>query len=466
MITKDQLRQQVEAIISNYPTAAMFYQAGDPRMIAQLEANITMIHMLSVDQDIAASEPFVKARDVTVLADAAIKGILPFATPKKVVLDVENPSASPLTITSGKTLLDPQGRAYVVETGATVGAGLTAQITAVQKSQNDFQHTVSVNQPFYTIQIPEPESGRKIAAIGVKQGSEVFDYIPDFVNVEIGQKMFHLQTDELRRLFVKFGAANIAGYQPAIGEVFDIIVTESEGAFELATGAQFTVEYIINPVEAQLRITLNEVTVAGSDPMDINTIREVTTYPSTYDESAVYQGNFDYLIRRKLTPVKFLSVWNEQREEEVRGANIDNINRLFVSIEKDGWIQSELEAEAERIIKNADNSYRVTFVPSSVIEIPVAVTAYIAPVYDFAAVSQKIKDLIIAKYGEDSPFAKRGDNRVQYKILYNLLEDNVAELRDRVADLVVSVTDSGAEFPEQYRYVSLASLTVNVVSAG
>ncbi len=467
MITKDEFMQQIAAVVSNYPAVAQQYQAQDPTLLAQLESIATMLSMLSVEQDIAASEQFIKARDVTVLADAAIKGILPLATPKKVSILVSNPTAGSVTVSAGKTVLDPQGRAYVVETGAIVVGGTadipgTGAITAVQKSLNQFEHTVTVSEPFYTIQVPQPESGKKLVAVEVKQGATVFDHIPDFVNVAIGQKMYHLHTDEQRRLFIKFGAVNIAGYQPSAGEIFTISVTESEGAFDLAAGSQFTIEYIVNPAEAQLKMTLTEVLVAGADPMDINTIREVASYPSIYDESAVYRGNFDYLIRRNMEPVRFLSVWNEQREEEVRGPNIDNINRLFVSILKDGWTQAETEEQAKKIITTADDSYRVTFVAAVTVEIPVTVNAFVSPVYDFAAVQQAIKDLILRDFGGDSPFARRGDNKVQYKKIYNLLEDNVPALQDRNSDLTVTISDGGSTIPEQYRYVSLASLTVNV----
>ena len=338
----------------------------------------------------------------------------------------------------------------------------TGTITAVQKSLNQFDHTVSVSEPFYVIQVPEPESGRKLVSVEVKQGALVFDHIPDFVNVEIGQLMYHLQTDEQRRLFIKFGASNIAGYQPAAGEIFSITITESEGAFDLAAASQFSIEYVVNPAESQLKLTLSEVLIAGNDPMDISTIREVASYPSIYDESAVYRGNFDFLIRRNMNPVKFLSVWNEQREEEVRGASVDNINRLFVAIQKDGWTQAETEDKARQVITNADNSYRITFVPAVVVLIPITVNAFVSPVYDFNAVAQSIKDLILSEYGAASPFARRGDNKVQYKKIYNLLEDNVPALQDRKSDLTVTISDSGSTLPEQYRYVSLASLTVNV----
>jgi hypothetical protein len=45
----------------------------------------------------------------------------------------------------------------------------------------------------------------------------------------------------------------------------------------------------------------------------------------------LYLGEFDFLVRRNYTTLKFLSVWNETMEEDARGANVANINTLFVA---------------------------------------------------------------------------------------------------------------------------------------
>lgn len=467
MKTKADFQAKTAAEISNYPRAAQLYKAQDPTLLAKLDSMAAMLAMFSAEQDVAAAEPFTKARDATVLADATAKGILPFGTPARMSMTVENTNAVPFTIASGRRVLDKQGRVYVVEVGTTVPANDSAEVTIVQRSERKFDHTVTVSQPFYMIEVPAPEAGRHMAEVLVEDedGNE-FTYRPEYVNTLPGDRVFHLQSDENQRLFVEFGAASVAGYQPGAGEVFTITVIETEGGVTLDAGSRFTFEYTGGPEEGGVRLSLDSVLSPGAAPPDINTLREFTRFPSIYDTNAVYLGNFDFLVRRKLAPFRFLSIWNEQVEEAVRGPSVDNINTLFVAAMKDGVDDADLRAQIRSVILAADDSYRVADVEVVETEIPVDIVARVPAVYDFAQVEQQIRELILDRYGRDSDFAKAGQNRVLYKRIYRLLTDNVDALKGEIADLEVEVTDPDVNIkPEQYRYVSADSLTITVEQA-
>lgn len=467
MKTKADFQQAIADAISAYPTAAQRYQARDPVLLAKLDAMATMLAMASADQDVAAMERYTKARDVTVLADGAVKGILPFGTPQRSRITVVNSSAVPLPIVTGRRLQDTQGRVHVVDTGATIAASSTGTVTAYQRDERTISHTVSVSQPFYTVTVPNPEDGKLISSIRViGPDSTEFAYNPDFVNVADGEKCFNLLSDETRVLYVQFGASGLAGYQPEAGEVFSIIIGETEGAIQIASGSPFAFEYAASLYDSGAKMTLDAVLSPGAAPMDVSTMRDVTNYPSIYSESAVYLANFDFLLRRKLSPFRFLSVWNEQVEEAVRGADVDNINTLFISAQKDGVDAPTLQAQMADIIAAADDSYRLSFVDTVETEIPMTVTAYIQTVYDFAAVEQQIREQILAAYGRDSAYAKRGRTRILTKAVYNLLEASVQALQGANSDFGVAIDDPPEDIlPEEYRYVSDASLTVNVEQA-
>lgn len=464
--TKRDFQNLIADEISNYPTAAQLFQARDPRLLASLDAIAAMLAMMSAEQDVAAAEPFTMARDATVLAEGAIKGVLPFGKATLVRVQATNPGTAPVLIATGRRLLDTQGRAFIVQTGATVPAAGSAFVTAYQQEVSSFEHAVTVSQPFYMIEVPRPSAGRYIESVQVKNALGPFAYTPEFVNVADGDEVFHLITDEQRRIFVELGAAGIAGYQPDAGEVLTVTTIETEGAIELDAGSRFVFEYSASIPENGLRLSLDAVLQPGAEPMDVATMREVVSYPSTYDASAVYLGNFDFLIRRNLSPFRFLSVWNEWREEEVRGANVDNINHLFVAARKDGVDSATLQDQIETLIRDADDSYRVKFVAVEDVQIPMTINTYVQAVYDFAAVAQQIRELIIAEYGPDSAWAKRGESKILKKRIYDLLETSIQALQGQGSDIDVSITDMEEDrLPEQYRYVSLASLTVTVEQA-
>jgi len=464
--TKADFQQAIADSISNFPVAAQFYQVRDPRVLAQLDAMATMLAMFSGEQDVAAMEPFTKARDMTVLADAAVKGVLPFGSPTLAKILVTNSSAAPINVQSGRRLRDTQGRIWTVTVGAIAAAKGSAVIVARQASSSSFEHTVTVSRSFYRIDVPQPESGHIVSvAVASAQGA-AFENVVEFVNVEPGDRVFHLETDENRLLYIRFGSSDTAGYQPSAGEKVTVTVSETEGAITLSSNALFTFEYVGSAFESGAKLTLQEITSPGAAPMDIATMREVCSYPSTYDSNAVYLGNFDFLVRRNLSPFRFLSIWNEQREEEVRGASLDNMNTLFIAVRKDGVEKQTLRDEIARVIRRADDSLKLKFVDVVDVEIGVEITIYAQPVYDFAAVKQDAIDLVLDNYGENSAWAKRGEATIRYKDLYDSLASNIQALSDRNSDLrvVVQSIDTSPN-PEEFRRVTADSLIVKVVEA-
>lgn len=467
MKTKRDFQAAAAAEISNYPAAAELYRARDPRLLASLDAMAAMLAMAVAEQDVAAAEPFTKARDVTVLADAAAKGVLPFGIASEVLITVTNKGTSPFQMATGRKLLDTQGRVYSIMAGITVPATGTATVRAMQKVERRFDHTVTVTQPFYQVELPAPAEGLAFLDVRVIGAQDTeFTYKPEYVNVLAGDTSFHMLSDSSRRLMVEFGAEGLAGYAAQAGDVFTIIINDTEGAITLNAAAPFAFEYSAGPDEANITMALAEVVTLGRGVMDIPTMRTVTNYPPLYDFSAVYLGNFDFLVRRTLSPFRFLSVWNEQTEELVRGANVDNMNTLFVAARKDGTTDLALFEQIKAVILRADDSYRVRHVQVEEVEIPVTIRAKVHTVYDLEQVRQQIIEQVLLVYGRDSQSSKAGQARVLYKRIYSLLGATVPALQGEWADLEVEVTDTAAQIPpEQYRFVSAASLVVTVDQA-
>ena len=462
-MTKSDFIQRAEAELGNYPTIAQRYRVGDPHVVAMLNAFASMLAAASQDAAMHAAEPFVKATDATILADAAVKGILPFARSAKVSITVANAGASPFNLATGRRLMDAQGRLYSVDAGTTIGASSSAVVTATQYAERTVQHTVTVYQPFYPIEVPAAQNGAYIEGVRVFNGVNAeMTYNPDFTNVGFGDLIYHLETDVDRRLMVRFGAVDVAGYQPAAGEQITILIRDCEGEVTLPAGSAFAFEYTLSPADGQITLTLDEVEDSGRAPLPVSVIREMSKFPSIYNTSAVYLGNFDFLVRRTIGGFRFLSIWNEQIEEDARGPDIDNINTLFVAAMKDGVDGTTLFNEVQAVILAADDSYKVQSVAVVETTIAVDITARVPGVYDFAQVEQQIEEIILGRWGRDSEFAKAGLNKVLYKDIYKALTDGVAALQGAQSDLEVEVTDSPEILPEEYRYIDSTSLTITV----
>lgn len=458
-----------EAAILSRPTVAAAYRAGDPRLIAQIEAMATMLAMLSQQIDVAEAEPFLKSREGTVLADASLKGVLPLARAARVEITVTNPGTTAVTLAAGRGVLDGKGRRYSVEGAASVPAGGSATITATQVETRQITHTVSASAPFYAVQVPASEVGLHLAGLDVADAVGPFAYTADFANVAAGARVFHVETDEYRQLWVRFGAADasgaVVGHQPANGDVLTITVRECGGKVDdLEAGAGFGLEYVAVAAEREVKLTLASVLSGGANPPDTETLRMLARYPALHDSNAVFLADFDFLLRRQLgSAVEFLSVWNEQIEESVRGANVLNINKLFVSAKVGGQTQAVTEAQVRQIVGRADDSYRVVFVPRRDVQVPITVSASVSVVHDPGDVEAQIRAALLEQYGAGSPAASRGlQNTFRFQDINQLLTQRVVALQDRISDFSVILGTTPDPLPEDYRYVTAASITVNV----
>ncbi|MCK2122105.1 hypothetical protein [Pseudomonas sp. PNPG3] len=462
-VTKDQFMQDAVNEIATFPTISARYQIGDPLILQGIQAIAAQLAHLSQQIDVTGAEPWTKARDVTVRADAAVKGILPFGTPCIGKIKVTNGTDQTMRVGAGRSLMDAQGRFWVVTGGATVLAGEVSYLTAKQVRARSFTHQVNAVRSFYTVDVTDPDIGY-IADIRV----DGFERSNDFANILPGDKVYNVKSDEYSALSLQFGMTT-AGYVPQIGEVLTVSIDDTEGNLTLSVGMSFAFEYnelTTSNIESKMVLELAEVLQQGADPMDIATMREVCSYPAIYDESAVFGSNFDFLVRKKVVPLTFLSIWNERREEQVRGPNVKNMNTLFVAALKDGTTQDVLHAEIEQHIHRADDSYRIQRVTVVEKVVGVTLTLYITSVYDGEAVKEEVRTRMLKAYGRDSAWAKRGEAKMLEKDIYKDLGDNVAALSPRVGNLIISNNTAGAaEKPEQFRYITAASLILNVVEA-
>lgn len=488
MYTKADFQQAIADTIDNYPDIAARFRAGDPIILQNLEAQATMLAMLSAQVEAAQAEPFEKVRDATVLADAAMRGIIRKSRPGKVRVTIANGSSLPFTVLAGRNLFDSIGNLYRIDTPATVAASGSGTVDATQIKSEALIHTVSGSVPFYAIQIPEPDDGSYLSGIEVSDSGGDFEYRERYVNIGAGDRVFHVETDDKQRVYVRFGQSGVVGHQPADGDAITLTIYRSVGGISPAASSPFSFEYVLGPQDSQIDLTLQSVLDKGQNPPDMATLRDLIKYPSVYDHNAVYLGEFDFLARRAYSDTQFLSIWNETIEEGARGASVNNINVLFVACMSAAGIESVLtEANpaspvaptliadgsltvTQTGIKNAilaaDDSYKVKFYTPVKSKIAMSVTAVVSTAYTAGDVQSQISSILLEEYGISSPAARRGAAKPLYQSVYKMLREKVPALSDGAADMQLSITYyPGALRPELWRYVASDSLTVTVTTA-
>ncbi len=182
MLTKQDLQQVIQDSINEYPSLAPLYQAGDPRILQHLNAMATMLSMLSAQVETSMAEPYEKTRDSTVLADSAMRGIIPKGTPSRVRVRVINKGAEPFQIDSGRTVLDSAGRPYRIETSAYSVPGEEVSFEASQVYQTSIKHRVFGSVPFYSIPIPPADDDSHLCGIAVADNAGQFEHRNRYVN--------------------------------------------------------------------------------------------------------------------------------------------------------------------------------------------------------------------------------------------------------------------------------------------
>lgn len=463
--TKEALRQAALNALSQYPAVALAVQAGDPRVLAQIGAQVEMLSLMVDHTEVSRFEAFTKSRDSTILADASLKGILPLARACRVKVSLQNKGGAAFQVVAGRRFLDSKGRLYQADAAVTIPSGQTALVAMTQKDVRSVSHTVQIAQPFYEIQVPLSDSVH-LASLSVWKGSAELAYSPDYFNITAGQLAYTVETDELRRLWVRMGDSSRVGYSVSAGDVFEMRITECEGAVtDLTAGETFTLQYILTPADGQVSATLSTVDDSGANPPTMADLRVMARYPAIYDHNAVYLGEFDALLRRYLSP-RFLSVWNEQIEESVRGASVNNINTLFVSGLINGMANAAFEARVRELIARADDSYKVRFVATDIEPVPVSIVASVSVVHDAASVESQIRAAVLAAFGDGAPDVSQGmRNPIRVQAITRILKAQVPALQDDAADFRVTVTLPATVLPEQFLHVSAASLSVTVQRA-
>jgi hypothetical protein len=108
----------------------------------------------------------------------------------------------------------------------------------------------------------------------------------------------------------------------------------------------------------------------------------------------------------------------------MRGASLDNINKLFVSGRVDGMTDAVFQARAIELITRADDSYKLKFVDVVDYAAFVTVEGTISVVHDKATVEAQIRGAILADYAAGSPLVSAGmSNPLRVQAITKMLKD-------------------------------------------
>lgn len=474
MSERSKILESINSHINDYPEVAERWRAGDPTVRAMLTSMVEAVVYLKRDNDVNAIEPFIKSRNRTIIADAINKGVLPVATPCQHKLTIENSAPVTLTLSQGRLIEDGTGRQWRLLAAVSVGAGEVKTVLAEQSVVNRVSLTIPINEPFYNVTLSTTD-GAYFAAIGVTNTTtgEVYQHAPKFMNAAIGTPTYTLQSDNLTDIDVIFGASDRAGKTVQAGEVYEFAITQSYGAVEAVNLGQAALSELVTGDESGLNIYFKagDMVRAGANPLTVNQLRLLASFPAMYDRNAVFMGNFTFLIMQHfMNRFDYMSVWNEAVQERYYGASLDNINHLNLAVMPKAGSASEkqqLITDIKQLIARADSLLDGRVKVKAVVERPYSITidARLAAVHDIDSVRVQIKELLLLGYGKGSLAAihHNADGFNQQEIATRI-RTNVSAFQDRISDFAVTGEDVATNpvKPHEWAYLSEASITINV----
>lgn len=449
------------------------YQAGDPLVVQQVRAYASYFALLSNEIDVATVEPFIKARDRSILADATNKGILPIGTPSQHTVEVINRSGSSIMLSQGREIEDSQGgRPWRLLSSITVAAGATGEVVAEQSTLREVSYTVPVTEAFHTVSLSlsDDMSLAGLVVLDDAVPANVYRHVPRWMGVAKGDYSINVTTDSLRRLLVQFGDDDRAGKTVQNGQVLTFRLTECYGSVDSARlkDAALTEVLTANEQQVSVRFKAGGVVRSGADPLTVSQLRLLASYPALYDENAVFLGNFDYLARQKfMARSDYLSVWNETVQERAYGSvSIADINHLHLAVvAKNASEQATIEADIQQLIGRADSLYEGRVITHAVTERPyqLQIKGRLAAVHDVDSVAAQIRGLLTARFGRGTIAASRwlpdGQNQQE---LSTLIRANIAAFQDRISDFSISGEDLSSNNIKPHEWVYLTDASIDV----
>lgn len=474
MLTQADFENRLIATLDDAKIAEL-YQAGDPLVVQQTRAIAAYLALLAQEIDVATIEPFIKARDRSILADATNKGILPIATPCQHTLEVINNGQSAVSLSQGRIIEDSQGgRPWRLMASVTVAAGATGEVLVEQSEILEITYTVPLSEPFHRAPIPLSD-GLLLAGLSVRDTQSPvannYRHTPRWMNAAPLEYAVTVTTDSLRRVIVEFGDDARAGRTAQTNQDFVFSVVECYGAVDTPRLKDAALVDILTAEEQRVRVRFKQggLVRAGADPLSISQLRLLASYPALYDENAVFLGNFDYLARQKfIARTDYLAVWNEAIQERAYGAvTYADINHLHLAVvAKNPSEQATIEGEIKQLIGRSDSLYDNRVIAHAVALRPyqLTITGRLAAVHDLGAVAAQIKGLLTGKYGKGTIAASRWmPDGINLQEISTLLRGNISAFQDRISDFVVGSENLSINTPKPHEWLYLTNASITVV---
>lgn len=473
MLQRANLNVSIENALNDYPEIAERWQIGDPTVTALLTAMRELVIALSRDNAVNVLEPFIKSNNRTIIADAVNKGILPVATPCQHQLTIENNGIRSVTLSAGRIVEDGTGRQWRLLSSITIAPKETQTVNCEQSVIVTFDVPINLSEPFFQLPLNISDD-MYLAGISISNLTQrkVFDYKPRLMNSRAGDSVYTLLSDDLSSVTVMFGDSERVGQTVQAGDTYQVKITQSYGYVDINSLKQGALSSLTHDDERYLNLYFKYggLIRAGADPLTVAQLRLLASFPATYDQNAVFMGNFDMLVRwHFMARFHYMAIWNETIQEKFYGANLDNINHLNLTVvAKTTAEQRQLVTDIQKLVAKADSLLegRVRVKPVSERPYRITINGSLSGVHDTDSVKSQIRELLLATYGKGAIASSYPNNDgFNRQEIATLIREKIIAFQDRISDFTVLGEDTHANpiKPHEWAYLTRDSIVINLV---
>ena len=164
----------------------------------------------------------------------------------------------------------------------------------------------------------------------------------------------------------------------------------------------------------------------------------------------------------------YCNVWNETVHEKFYGANINNINHLFVSFApKHESERTALQDEIGQLIAKADSLYsgnRTVFMQAVERRFNIEIRGTLSPIHDKNTVESQIRTLLLSTYGRAKVATSyHVANGFNLQEIIRLINQNIVAFQDRQSDFKIYTEDlsNNPIKPHEWLFMDANSITFN-----
>lgn len=349
---------------------------------------------------------------------------------------------------------------YLVQTALTIAVGQTITADCIQGQLVNFQSNVDVVKKYLTKQL-DVHTSQSIASLTVfmeTPDGDIKKWLSTFLfrNTNAQSLAYVEYYSATQQVGIRFGNG-ISGLIPELGSIITIECILTEGFSEIAAGQGLTFnddEILSN----SLVITTGDTLIVGSDREGIEAVRHNTLYHTNYDNSIVFDGDYDYFTRRNIGGLTWFRVWGEKTQEKLHNrSDLDFIGKVYLSAFHPDTSQESMATSIKAIYANV-KTLNVEYVPVECKEQPFTITVN-AKILSSSKPNQ-VSDIIIQALNTDfSSSAGQHNGLISTNQIWKKLE-----LTGLLTSFTIS-TSIDLETPpvfDTFRYLDVENSIINI----